>query len=236
MIRFKGAFASLAVVVATWAPASRAQQAHPKTYRTAEEAAQALFLAVQAGDEPGVSQILGGDSGLFSVGDKDQDDLDRQTFLDKYRQMHRLAREPDGTILYLGAENWPFPIPLVSRKGAWSFDAQTGTREILFRRIGANESFAIDVCQALARADQVDPAAFVGNRVPFHGYYFRALPAPGKQASFVAYPAEYRSSGVMTFIVEHDGVVYERDLGPDTAKVAGSMTDKKPDSTWHTLQ
>jgi len=40
----------------------------------------------------------------------------------------------------------------------------------------------------------------------------------------------------MTFLVEHDGVVYERDLGPDTAKVAGSMTDKKPDSTWHTLQ
>ncbi|TMB12651.1 MAG: DUF2950 domain-containing protein, partial [Deltaproteobacteria bacterium] len=94
----------------TWAPASRAQQAHQKTYRTAEEAAQALFLAVQAGDEPGVSQILGGGSGLFSVGDKDQDDLDRQTFLDKYRQMHRLAREPDGTILYLGAENWPFPL------------------------------------------------------------------------------------------------------------------------------
>ncbi|HXL19321.1 MAG TPA: DUF2950 family protein, partial [Streptosporangiaceae bacterium] len=89
----------MAVVVATWAPASRAQQAHPKTYRTAEEAAQALFLAVQAGDEPGVSQILGGDSGLFSVGDKDQDDLDRQTFLDKYSQMRRLAREPDGTIL-----------------------------------------------------------------------------------------------------------------------------------------
>jgi len=224
------------VVVATWAPASRAQQAHQKTYPSAEKAAQALFLAVQAGDEPGVSQILGGDSGLFSVGDKGQDDLDRRMFLDKYREMHRLAREPEGTILYLGAENWPFPIPLVSTKGAWFFDAQTGTREILFRRIGANESFAIDVCHALARADQVDPATFVGTRVPFHGYYFRSLPAPGKHASFVAYPAEYRSSGVMTFIVENGGVVYERDLGPDTAKVAGSITNEKPDSTWHALQ
>jgi len=171
MIRVRRAFASLAVVVATWAPASRAQQAHQRTYPSAEDAAQALFLAVQAGDEPGLSQVLGGDSKLFSAGDKDEDDLDRRTFLAKYREMHRLAREPDGTILYLGAENWPFPIPIVSTKGAWSFDAQTGTREILFRRIGANESFAIDVCQALARADQVDPEAFLGNRVPFHGYY-----------------------------------------------------------------
>ena len=235
MIRVRGAFA-LAVVVATWAPASRAQQAHQTTYPSAEGAAQALFLAVQAGDEPGLSQILGGDSKLFSAGDKDQDDLDRGTFLAKYREMHRLARQPDGTILYLGAENWPFPIPIVSKKGVWSFDAQTGTREILFRRIGANESFAIDVCQALARADQVDPAAFLGNRVPFHGYYFRALPVSGKHASFVAYPAEYRSSGVMTFIVEDGGVVYERDLGPDTAKAASRITNEKPDSTWHALQ
>ena len=235
MIRVRGAFA-LAVVVATWAPASRAQQAHQTTYPSAEGAAQALFLAVQAGDEPGLSQILGGDSKLFSAGDKDQDDLDRGTFLAKYREMHRLARQPDGTILYLGAENWPFPIPIVSKKGVWSFDAQTGTREILFRRIGANESFAIDVCQALPRADQVDPAAFLGSRVPFHGYYFRALPVSGKHASFVAYPAEYRSSGVMTFIVEDGGVVYERDLGPDTAKAASRITNEKPDSTWHALQ
>jgi Protein of unknown function (DUF2950) len=236
MIRVKGAFASLAVVVATWAPASRAQPAQQKTYSSAEEAAQALFLAVQAGDERGVSQILGGDKDLFSVGDKDQDDLDRRTFLDKYRQMHRLAREPDGTILYIGAENWPFPLPLVSSKGSWHFDTQTGKREILFRRIGANESFAIDVCHALARADQVDPASFVTSKVPFHGYYFRALPASGKDVSFVAYPAEYRSSGVMTFIVQHDGVVYERDLGPGTAKVAVTLTSKQPDSTWQALQ
>ena len=236
MIRVRGAIASLAVVVATWAPASRAQQAHQRTYPSAEDAAQALFLAVQAGDEPGVTQILGGDSRLFSAGDKDQDDRDRRTFLAKYREMHRLAREPDGTILYLGAENWPFPIPIVYADGAWSFDALTGTREILFRRIGANESFAIDVCEALARADQVDPAPFIGNRVPFHGYYFRALPASGKHASFVAYPADYRSSGVMTYIVEHDGVVYERDLGPDTARAAGRITNAKPDSTWRALQ
>jgi hypothetical protein len=52
----------------------------------------------------------------------------------------------------------------------------------------------------------------------------------------VAYPAEYRSSGVMTFIAQHDGVVYERDLGPGTAKVAVTLTSKQPDSTWQALQ
>jgi hypothetical protein len=232
MIRVTGAFVSLALAV--YAPASRAEQANQKTFRSAEEAAEALFLAVQAGDEQGLSQILGGDRELFSLDDKSQDDVDRQQFLEKYQDMHRLAREPEGTVLYLGAENWPFPVPLISKDGAWSFDTPGGMREILFRRIGANESFAVDVCRALAR-NEAD-AATVGNPVPFYGYYFRALPAPGKPASFIAYPAEYRSSGVMTFVVDRDGVVYERDLGARTAKVARTMTRYKPNSTWHALQ
>jgi len=233
MIRVTGAFVSLALAV--YAPAGRAEQSNQKTFQSAEEAAEALFLAVQAGDEQGLSQILGGDRELFSLDDKNQDDVDRQQFLEKYQEMHRLAREPEGTVLYLGAENWPFPVPLISKDGAWSFDASVGMREILFRRIGANESFAIDVCKALAR-NEGDAALSVDRPVPFYGYYFRALPARGKPASFIAYPAEYRSSGVMTFVVDHDGVVHERDLGPSTAKVARTMTRYKPNSTWHALQ
>jgi hypothetical protein len=234
MIRITGAFTLL--ILTAYAPASGAQQSRQRTYPSAEGAAEALFLAVQAGDERGMSQILGGDKELFSLDDKSQDDLDRQQFVEKYREMHRIAREPDGTVLYVGAENWPFPIPLVSKNGAWSFDPRTGMREILFRRIGDNESFAIEVCEALARSDERDAATSIDRSVPFHGYYFRVLSAKGKPAAFVAYPAEYRSSGVMTFIVGHDGVVYERDLGPGTAKAARRMTTYKPDSTWHALQ
>jgi hypothetical protein len=206
------------------APASGAGQ---KLYSSAEQAAQALFLAVQSGDEQAVSQILGGDKELFTMDDKNQDDLDRQQFLEKYREMHRLVREPGGTVLYVGAENWPFPLPLNSKNGAWSFDARAGKREVLYRRIGANESIAIDLCSALARQDDRDAAALLGNPIPLHGYYFRA-----RAPYFIAYPADYRSSGVMTFIVGRDGVVYERDLGPRTAKVA---TEMKPDSSWHAL-
>ncbi len=234
MSRVMGAFLSL--VVTAYATASRAEQSSQKTYPSAEEAAQALFSAVQAGDEQGVSRILGGDKELFSTDDKSLDDRDRQQFLEKYQEMHRLVREPGGTILYVGAENWPFPVPLVSKNGAWSFDTGAGVHEILVRRIGANESFAIDVCHALARPDERDAAALLGNPIPFNGYYFRAVPGLGKTAFFIAYPAEYRSSGVMTFIADHDGVVYERDLGPRTAKVARDMDGYKPDSTWHALQ
>jgi hypothetical protein len=50
--------------------------------------------------------------------------------------------------------------------------------------------------------------------------------------AFVAYPAEYRSSGVMTFIVNENGVVFQRDLGPDTEKIARGMTEYDPDTSW----
>ena len=88
-----------------------------------------------------------------------------------------------------------------------------------------------------------------GGRTPFHGYYFKILTQQGSAASggeldyvvhgkmiggfaLVAYPAEYRNSGVMTFIVNHAGVVYQKDLGPQTAKLAEKMTSFNPDGTW----
>ncbi len=85
--------------------------------------------------------------------------------------------------------------------------------------------------------------------VPYHGYYFRILrrqgpDAPGGALDYVvdgkmiggfalaAYPAEYRNSGVMTFIVNHAGDVFQKDLGPRTARIATSMTAYNPDKTW----
>ncbi|HXX35272.1 MAG TPA: DUF2950 domain-containing protein [Thermodesulfobacteriota bacterium] len=89
----------------------------------------------------------------------------------------------------------------------------------------------------------------VGRRSPYHGYYYRILKAQGKYASggeydyvvkgkmiggfaLVAYPAEYGNSGVMTFIVNQEGVVYEKNLGEDTEKVAATMKKFDPDKTW----
>jgi Protein of unknown function (DUF2950) len=86
-------------------------------------------------------------------------------------------------------------------------------------------------------------------RTPFHGYYFKILTKQGAAAAggeleyivngkmiggfaLVAYPAEYRNSGVMTFIVNHAGTVFQKDLGPNTAQVAERMTAFNPDKTW----
>ena len=70
-----------------------------------------------------------------------------------------------------------------------------------------------------------------GQRTPYHGYYYRMLKAPGG-FGFLAYPAQYRSSGVVSFIVDQKGVVYQKDLGEKTADIAAQMTEYTTDSTW----
>jgi hypothetical protein len=119
------------------------------------------------------------------------------------------------------------------------------------------EEFAMDKDASSAKADSYDPVTqFVHSLVsggatsadnkasgPFQGYYFRIVPKnsapdvsdPGNNKgglSLVAYPAEYKSSGVMTFVVTLDGTVYQRDLGPGTAKLAQTLTTAAL-STWH---
>src|SRR5258708_8065440 len=69
--------------------------------------------------------------------------------------MHRFVTEPDGTVtLVIGAENWPFPIPLVNHHGTWYFDTDAGKDEIVFRRIGKNELAAMDACRELVEAQK----------------------------------------------------------------------------------
>ncbi|MGC1452366.1 MAG: DUF2950 domain-containing protein [Candidatus Sulfotelmatobacter sp.] len=89
-----------------------------------------------------------------------------------------------------------------------------------------------------------------GEKKPFHGYYFKLLRGQGPAArlgtldyfvegamiggfAIVAWPADYRVTGVQTFIVSYDGVVYQKDLGPETSKIAPAMERYNPDKTWH---
>jgi hypothetical protein len=93
------------------------------------------------------------------------------------------------------------------------------------------------------------PEVLGGKSEPYHGYLYRILKAQGAAAQggaksylvdgkltggvgLVAYPAEYRVSGVMTFIVNQRGIVYQKDLGEKTEEIAGAMTEYNPDSTW----
>jgi hypothetical protein len=276
---------------------SVAQQSGQKTFASAEDAANALVTAVQSNDEKAMLQILGPEGKeIVSSGDQIEDAHARANFVEKYQEMHRLVKEPDGTTtLYIGARNWPTPIPLVNKGNSWYFDTAAGKKEILFRRIGRNEMSTIRVCQEAVAAEKEyyseqhhlyaqkvfsdegqhnglywkaadgEPQSPIGPLVasavaegypkpagaptPYRGYYYRILTRQGKNApggaksyivngkmtggfAFVAYPAEYRSSGVMTFIVNQDGVVYQKDLGKKTAVLAKAMNEYNPDSTW----
>jgi len=238
---------------------SLAQGRPEATYGSPAEASQALYQAIQNDNEQAILHILGGRKELTASGDPQEDKAARKQFAAKYREMHRFVRQSDGTwVLYIGAENWPFPIPLVPEKGKWRFDANAGTQEILFRRIGENESVAIEVCHALARvimenhqqstSDDVvthDALTLVAAKRddsshsqgdPFQGYYFRRVSGDAVIADravlFVAYPAKYRSSGVMTFVVTSDDTVFQKDLGPNTPKLARAVGKDMPDLSW----
>jgi hypothetical protein len=287
-------------ILLTWCfPArSMAQQHGQKTFSSLEDASNALVTAAQSNDEKAMLEILGPDEKqIVSSGDETDDALHRANFVKKYQEMHRLVKEPDGTTtLYIGAENWPTPIPLVSKGNSWYFDTEAGKKEILYRRIGRNEMSTIRVCRELVTAEKEyhstqhneyaqkffsdegqhnglywkaaegEPQSPIGPLVaaavaegyakgqggaptPYRGYYYHILTGQRKNGpggaknyivngkmtegfAFVAYPAEYMSSGVMTFIVNEDGVVYQKDLGEKTDVLAKGMKEYNPNSSW----
>jgi len=260
-------FAIVAISATNGAYPGLAQQSSQPAFKSTVEAGQTLFQAVQSNNEEAIAKILGGPTELTSCRDPGQDKLDRELFVQKYREMHRLHRESDGSVtLYIGAENWPFPIPLIEKDGARRFDSDGGQKEVLFRRIGENELAAIAISHELVSAekqslakpnatDQADsPVATLvskainestsGDPVLINGYYFRSLTARPKTRAgqgtsgnaaggvFSAYPAGYRSSGVLTFIVTANNIVYEKDLGPNTAALASGMATFRRDNTW----
>lgn len=255
--------ALLAMWASSGASQAVAQQQVQPTFPSAAEASQSLFQAVQSNNEQAIAHILGAPSELTSSRDPGQDKVDRELFVQKYQEMHRLGREHDGSVtLYLGAENWPFPIPIIEKNRAWRFDSDAGTKEVLYRRIGENELTAITMCHQFvagekeyrAKSNAVtsaegSPAILVaraidesagGDPMLFHGYYYRELPAGPMTATsrgfaLIAYPAEYRSSGVMTFIVTDRDVVYEKDLGANTSALASAIAAFRKDGAWHAV-
>jgi hypothetical protein len=185
----------------------------------------------------------------------------------------------------------------VNKGGKWLYDTNAGRQEVLFRRIGANELDAIQICRsyveaqreyALEKHDNAEVNQFAQKIIstpgkqdglawrnpdgtwggpiaegiaraleqgytnksqPYHGYYFKILKGQGPNAplgemdfvvkgamiggfALTAAPAEYRVTGVKTLLVSYDGVVYQKDLGPDTLKIFRAMELYNPDKTW----
>jgi hypothetical protein len=269
-----------------------AQNLQQKTFASPEDAVVALVDAAKADNTNELRSLFGpeGEKVLVS-GDPIMDQRSREVFLVAYAERAALMTvSATRDTLYIGNEDWPFPIPLVKENQTWRFDTATGAQEILFRRIGRNELTTIRVCQAYVDAQQEyaakahdgkpagpyaqkiastpgkhdglywksdDPSQrsplgdfaaeaasegyrrTAGRTAPYHGYLFRILTVEGEssaQPALIAHPAVYGSSGVMSFIVNQDGQVYEKDLGPTTTAIAAEINQFKADSGWQKVE
>jgi hypothetical protein len=306
LVRPFGIAITLAVIMAILiisGPVS-AKALKQKTFGSPEAAFKAMVNAMKGCDTGELTVIFGpGGINLVSSGDDVADKTERDNFVRAYDEKNKIETiNGNKSILYVGNNDWPMPIPVVKNGNGWRFDTKAGKEEIIQRRIGRNELNTIQTCQAYVDAqleyapgdydgdglfeyaqkllstpgkkdglywetkegEQKSPlGAFVAvaaregyfskdgksKPAPFRGYYYRILKEQGKDApggaysyvangkmiggfALVACPALYRNSGVMTFIVNKDGQVYQKDLGRNTAKIAQAIKAYNPDKTW----
>jgi hypothetical protein len=166
-----------ALLVGTMMSAAGAQQ----SFKSADEAMNALASAAKSGDQKAVLTILGKDAAdLVSSGDPVDDQATRQRFLAAYDEKHAIEMDGnDKAIMIVGKDDFPFPIPIVRKADSWRFDTAAGREEILDRRIGRNE---IDVIQAsLAYVDAQNDYADKDHGAGVGVYAQRIVSQPGKK-------------------------------------------------------
>jgi hypothetical protein len=272
------------------------------TFSTPQAAVEMLIKATGDYDVPTLMQIFGpsGEDFIASA-DPVQDKNNSMKFADLARAKNSVEIDPKNSsraTVIAGNDDWPFPVPLVKKSGDWQFDSDAGRKEILYRRIGANELDAIQVCRGYVEAQKqyaltihddsgvnqyaqkiistpgkqdglywqdsdgtaggpisesvakaIEEGYSVDRKSAYHGYYFKILKGQGLNAplgkldyliqgamiggfALIAAPAEYRVTGVKTFIVGPQGIVYQKDLGPDTLTIAKGIELFDPDKTW----
>jgi hypothetical protein len=282
-----------------------ASAADEQTFAVPQDAVNALVAAAQNHDTNALRIIFGPQGHSLISPDVVQATEEYKMFVQRLAEKTQLVTNSDSNVtLEIGADGWPFPIPLVKQDGQWFFDTAAGRQEILARRIGMDETGAMNVCNAYVEAqreyasqdrmgdgvlayaqflhstpgthdglfwpakpgEELSPlgpliaqARVEGyqrtakmlndEQAPYHGYYFKILTRQGKHAlsgkynyiingrmiagfALVAWPAEWGDTGVMTFIVNQTGIVSQKNLGPQTAKIAKAMTVYDPGLTW----
>jgi hypothetical protein len=281
--------------------AAAAPAAGARTFDTPQQAADVLVDAAGKFDVAALVQIFGpGGDDIVLSGEYPQDQKRASDFAAEAREKKSVSMDPKtGTraFLLVGNEDWPFPVPIVKKGDKWSFDAKAGRQELFYRRIGADELDAIEICRgyveaqheyALQKREGYDVNQYaqriistpgkqdglawqnadgtwdgpIGEKIaraieqgytmngePYHGYFFKVLKGQGSGApmgemdfvvkgvmiggfALVAAPAEYAQTGLKTFIVSHDGVVYEKDFGPTTLDEFKKMELFNPDKSW----
>lgn len=282
--------------------AAVAHHVEGETFDTPQQAADALIAAASKFDLTALAKIFGPDGQkVVFTGELAQDRQRSLGFAAEAKEKTTVTVDPKThtrAFIIVGVEDWPFPVPIVKTNGKWSFDAKAGEQELLYRRIGANELDAIQICLGFVEAQDAyalrsrslysvhqyaqrivstpgkqdgltwqnakgawegpisAPIAkaiaqgYKSGEMPYHGYFYKVLKGQGPAAplgqlnyviegamiggfALVAAPAQYRVTGVKTFMVSNDGVVYEKDLGPDTLEQFTKMERFNPDKSWH---
>jgi hypothetical protein len=294
-----------ALILCSWIVGFSASQAADPGQRFAspQAACDALVRAARTSDRVTLRQLLGLRADDVVAADQIQAARELDVFAAAYDEKMRLVRESETRyMLEVGADDWPFPIPIVQQDEAWYFDTEAGLEEILNRRIGRNELAVLRVIRAYVDAQReyasrdrddddvleyaqrfqstegtrdglywppeadgelsplgplVAQAQVQGYQVgaqradpePFHGYYFKILTRQGSHApggkyryvingnmiggfGLIAWPAQHGESGIMTFTVNQQGLVHQKDLGPRTSRTARALTVYDPDNSW----
>jgi Protein of unknown function (DUF2950) len=300
---------SLGMTAALLLSIVRLEAGGEQRFPSPEAALKALVTAAEHRDTNALHAVFGPEARELVSPDVVQATKESRLFVRRLTEKVELVHASDTKVtLQIGADGWPFPIPLVAQNGQWFFDTQAGREEILNRRIGRNELGALAVCHAYVEAqreyagqdwtgnevleyaqhlrstpgthdglywpmrpgDELSPlgpliarARAQGYRhatkimterpAPYHGYYFKILTRQGRHApggkykyiinghmiagfALVAWPAQWNNSGIMTFIVNQQGAVYQKNLGPKTGEMAVRMTTYDPDATWNRVK
>jgi hypothetical protein len=302
LFKFLEFFLALTLMVAI---KSKAADEMGRAFATPQAAVSALTMALNSHDSSLLLEIFGPGAEELQNPDRVQATNEMENFASGLNSTNRLVRESDDQYeLDVGADAWPFPVPIVQRDGQWYFDTDEGKEELLNRRIGRNELDVLKSMRAYVDAQReyasqdrngdevleyaqriasspgkkdglywpmdldgsmsplgplVAEAQTEGYRAkvsggesshtPFHGYFFKILTRQGKNApggrynyiingrmiagfALLAWPAEYGKSGIMTFIVNQQGRVYQRDLGKKTSEMALQMDEYNPGAGW----
>ncbi len=272
-----------------------------ESFDNPEQAAAVLIQAAEKFDVRSLIHIFGSaNSDIVLTGEFPQDRQRATDFVAEAREKKSVSLDPKNqnrAFLLVGNENWPFPVPMVKKGARWSFDANVGRQEILYRRIGYNELDAIEVCHTYVQAQEeyafrkrdgydvpqyaqrimsasgkqdglawqdsngnwegplgenvarAIEQGYTSDAEPYHGYFFKILKGQGPAAplgemdfvvegvmiggfALAAVPAEYGVTGVNTFIVSHDGIVYQRDFGPASLGEFQKLQRFNPDKSW----
>jgi hypothetical protein len=276
-----------------------------KSFATPEAAVSALIAATTSKDNQALHAIFGPAGADLENPDRVQSTNELRAFTTAFKETNRLAHLSDSQyVLEVGADLWPFPVPIVKKDGRWFFDTDAGKDELLSRRIGQNELSTLEILRGYVDAqreyaskdrdgdqvleyaqrissfpgktdglywptelnDEISPlgpwvadaqsegyfntkSASEEGPQPFRGYLFKILTRQGLHApggkydyiingnmivgfALVAWPAEYGSSGVMTFVVNQQGRVYQKNLGEKSAEIVKKMSAYDPDPSW----